>query len=214
MPHTLAPMMEMRPFWELVAGVFNRLHAESIRPDALKLRNVAVLDRDDPRTHGPGVAALRTLAREALATAARESCSRGLAVVHEEAFPSAVIDRLAYYSGGVRWDFFSMMMDAAGEAWHAEGMEIGDEIVDAVLLDARRRKEMRINRGEIELLERVMEDPVHALVAGPMAEKLVAQGRLLVYGDDDAPWCYPHPVLTLVLLRPWRLRACGQDVRV
>lgn len=62
--------------------------------------------------------------------------------MHDEAFPNAVIDRIAYYSGGVRWDFFSMMMDAAGEAWDAEVMEIGDEIVDAVLLDARRRKEM------------------------------------------------------------------------
>jgi hypothetical protein len=206
-------MTDVRPFWETVVSSFDRLHVASIGSDAKGCCNVPVLDRSNPRAHGPGVATFRALAQEHLAAAVRTHANRGLAVPPGEAFPTAAIDRLAYYSGGVERLFLYMMLDAVGEAWSAAVTEIGDEIVDAVLLTARRAKEWRINSAQIELLERIMEDPAHSLPPGPVARTLIAEERLLVYGDDDAPWCYPNPVLTLVLLRPGRTRAGLHEVR-
>ena len=205
-------MTDVRPFWETVVSIFDRLHAESIRSVAIDHRNAPVLDRSDPRKHGPGVETFRAVAREHLVAATRTCASRGIEVPPGAAIPIEVIDRLAYYSGGVRRSFLSMMVHAAGEAWRAQVMAIGEAIVDAVLLDARRAKEMLIDSEKIALLERVLEDPTHALPPGPLARKLVAEERLLVYEDDDALWCYPNPLLTLVLLEPWRKRARPQGV--
>jgi len=187
--------------------VFAQLFDESLREDGRATgacvhprHAVPVLARHDPRQHGSGVELLRSLVDERLAAAMRTFADRGLEPPPGDPIPREVVERLAYYSGGLVNELARMMEFAAGEAWGARATEIGDGIVEEVLLDARRAKEWRIDSGEIALLERVMEDPDHALPPGPVAQKLLAARRLLVYGADGASWCFPHPLLTLVVL--------------
>ncbi len=172
---------------------------------AYEYANVPVLLRDDPTKPGPGIAFFRSLVDKRLAAAKRALANRRIEALAGAPIPGDVIDRLAYYSGGVVREFVRMVGYAAGEAWRVEAPQIGSDIVEKVLLDARRAKEMRINSEEIALLERVMEDPNHALPPGAVAQKLLADHRLLLY-PNDTPWYFPNPVLTLKLLASGRSR--------
>jgi len=49
--------------------------------------------------------------------------------------------------------------------------------------------------------KRVMDDPTHGLPSDTMAFELLRQQRLLPYPNEN-PWYYPHPLLTLSLLKP------------
>ncbi len=173
------------------------------------LCNVPVLDRQDPKLPGPGIAFFRTLVEKRLAAVRHGLAERGGDVPSEAPIPIEIVDRLAYFSGGVVREFVRMVAFAAGEAWDAQAVALTEDIANEVLRDARRAKEMRINSEEIELLERVMEDPDHALPPGPVAQKLLGDHRLLPY-PNETPWYFPNPVLTLALLKPWRSRPSAQ----
>lgn len=120
-----------------------------------------------------------------------------------EPFPDEVIERLAYYSGGVVREFIRMAHTAASEAWEANAPSLTLDMVDVVLDEFRRAKQTRMTVGEIELLRAVMIDPEHGLPSDPAAFELLRQQRLLPYPNDN-PWYYPHPLLTLSLLTPTR----------
>lgn len=173
-----------------------RLHGHETRGfEAQELCNVPVLQREDPSRPGLGLDFYRSLVAKRVAAVRRALQSYG----PEHPFPDAIVDRLAYYSGGLNRDFVRMVQIAAGEAWDAQVEALTDEIVDFTLLYARRQKEADINSKEIELLESVINDPERRLPEGPMAASLVDQQRLLAY-PNETTWYYPHPLLTLELL--------------
>lgn len=175
-----------------------RAHGHETRGfETQELCNVSVLRRDDPRVPGLGLEFYHALVAKRVEAVRRELRSPG----PQNPFPEPMIDRLAYYSGGLSRDFVRMVQIAAGEAWDAKAESLTDAIVDFTLREARRLKEADLNRKEIELLEQVMTDPERRLPEGDMAAALVDQQRLLAY-PNETTWYYPHPLLTLALLKP------------
>ncbi len=174
-----------------------RLHGHETRGfEAQELCNVPVLNREDPSQPGQGLSFYRALVAKRVTAVRRTLRGYGL----EQPFPDAIIDRLAYYSGGLSRDFVRMVQLAAGEAYDAGAESLTDAIVDFTLREARRLKEAEITDKEIELLEHVMGDPSRRLPEGDMAAALVDQQRLLAY-PNETTWYYPHPLLTLALLK-------------
>jgi hypothetical protein len=171
-----------------------------------ELCNVPVLDRQDPTSPGHhGLEFFRSLVTKRV-TLVREKLDKPGPLgqpVPPQPFPSEHVDRLAYYSGGLTRDFVRMIRMAAFEAWDADVDAITAKMVDFTLRETRRTKEAAMNSEEIELLERLMLDPKHELPRGDIAAKLVGQQRLLAYPNDTI-WYYPHPLLTLALLKPER----------
>ena len=163
-----------------------------------ELCNVPVLLRADPSKPGRGLEFFRSLVTKRLAQVRKQVTG-----APPEPFPDPLVDRLAYYSGGVSRDFVRMVRMAAGEAWEAEAVALTPEIVEFTLREARRLKEAQMNSEEIQLLERLMLDPSHMRPPGPVAAALAAQQRMLAY-PNETTWYYPHPLLTLKLLNPGR----------
>lgn len=187
----------------VVTGPEFMLHglSQSVRDfRPVELCNVPVLDREEPTRIGPGLGFFRELVDKRVAAVARQS--RPLAeLLPEHPFPDEVVERLAYFSGGVVRDFIRMTHTAAGEAWEANAPSMTLAMIDEVLDEFRGAKQSRMTVGEIELLRRVMIDPSHGLPSEPMAFELLRQQRLLPFPNEN-PWYYPHPLLTLSLLTP------------
>ncbi|MFO7561782.1 MAG: hypothetical protein R6X02_04010 [Enhygromyxa sp.] len=162
------------------------------------LYNIPVLRREDPRQLGPGVGFFHDLVARRVAFVRRRLAVDGL-TGPAEPLPPPIVDRLAYYSGGVARDFVHLVRDAAFEALADAREQVDDAIVDVVLREARRRKEYYIAKDQIALLEQVMNDPDHALPDGDVALELLTQKRLLAY-PNKTTWYFPHPILTLALL--------------
>jgi hypothetical protein len=169
------------------------------------LCNLPVLSREDPSKPGPGISFFRALVDKRIAAVKARLAERGESVPSDAPVPTPVVDRLAYYSGGLVRDFVRMVAFAASEAWEAQVDVMSDEIVDETLRDARALQELRITSDEIALLERVMLDPEHKLPTDSLAYELQRQQRLLPF-PNDTPWYYPNPLLTLVVLKPGRPR--------
>jgi hypothetical protein len=72
--------------------------------------------------------------------------------------------------------------------------------VDKVLDEARRLLETGLDRGHLQLLEEVIRDPQHILPADPRTRELLDYGKLLPY-PNESEWYYPHPLLTMHLVR-------------
>jgi hypothetical protein len=96
-----------------------------------------------------------------------------------------------------------MTHGVAGEAWEANAPSVTLAMVDVVLQEFRQWKQSRLSKGEIALLRQVMDDPEHGVPTDDMALRLLRQLRLLPYPNEN-PWYYPHPLLTLSLLKPTR----------
>lgn len=161
----------------------------------VELCNIPVLDRTDPRRLGLGSAFFRDLVARRVAAVRASGRSSP-----PDPFPAEVIDRLAYYSGGIAREFVRMVHMAVGEAIESDAPAITLTMVDEVLSEFRGMKQQRMNVGEIALLRQVMDDPNHGLPADPMAVALLRQLRLLPYPNEN-PWYYPHPLLMLSLLK-------------
>jgi hypothetical protein len=73
-------------------------------------------------------------------------------------------------------------------------------IIDGVIDKQRRAKEVGLSTGHIRVLEGVMADPDHRLPEDKLTSTLLATGALLPY-PDGSEWYYPHPLLTINLLR-------------
>ncbi|MEM9463667.1 MAG: hypothetical protein AAGF11_56540 [Myxococcota bacterium] len=163
--------------------------------------NVPVLSHTDPTLPGPGLPFFREVVRKRMTVVEAELAERGMAMPSDAPIPEHVVDRLAYYSGGLVRDFVRMVAFAASEAWEAQVPSVTDEIVDETLRDARSIQELRITSDEIVLLEQVMRDPKHKLPTGELAREQLRQQRLLPF-PNETPWYYPNPLLTLAVLKP------------
>lgn len=117
-----------------------------------------------------------------------------------ELVPKPLLDRLAYYSGGRAREFVVFIRRLAELAWDADVDTATDELVAKVLDERRLRREMGLHRGHIKLLEAVIKDPEHRLPEDELAYKLLTNAALLPY-PDGSEWYYPHPLLTMNLVR-------------
>lgn len=164
-----------------------------------ELCNVPVLERQKPeQPREAGLRFYRALVEKRLEQA-RSRLRQGPGP--SDPFPREHVDRLAYYSGGVTRDFIKMVRLASSKALRADAEAIDGAMVEYALRESRRAKERAMNAGEIELLEQLMLDPQRKLPEGDVAAQLVAEQRLLAY-PNETTWYYPHPLLTLALLKP------------
>lgn len=164
------------------------------------LHNVPVLDRDDPRKSGSGLGFFRELV-ERRVELVRQSLARDGLLGPKDPFPEEIVDRFAYYCGGLTREFVAMIRGASLEALIDGREQIDDEIVERVLREERRRKEYYMDKDQIAVLEAIMCDPKHELPGGDLAVDLLREKRLLAY-PNKTTWYYPHPLLTLALLDP------------
>ena len=159
------------------------------RFDKVVIANEPVMDRHDPSRPGPGIDFFREVYR-----------LRTSDLGAPDLIPDDCVRKLAYSSGGRARDFVKLVRETAERAWSADVDQANLEIVDQVIDEARRERESGLDRGHIDLLREVMNDPVHELPNDPMARKLLDWGHLLPY-PNESEWYYPHPLLTLHLLQ-------------
>ena len=186
----------------VVSGPEFMLHGASQRVrgfDCLEFSNLPVLQRADPsQLSAAGRDFFRDLVARRVAALARPD--PWALAAPPDPLPAPVIDHLAYYSGGIVRDFVRLVHALAGEAWEADVPAATRAMADLVLDDLRLWKQQRIHAGEIELLRTVMKDPAHGLPSSPHTVDLLRQQRLLPYPNDNQ-WYYPHPLLTMTLLK-------------
>lgn len=164
-----------------------------------ELCNVPVLDRKAPsKPREAGLRFYRSLVAKRL-TQARSRLIDGSGP--PDPFPTELVDELAYYSGGVTRDFIKLVRLATSKALRANAEALDVSMVEYALRESRRAKERAMNAAEIELLERLMIDPDRKLPEGEIAATLIGEQRLLAY-PNETTWYYPHPLLTLALLKP------------
>lgn len=154
------------------------------------LHNAPVLDPKQPASHGQGVEFLRQVYHCRVRDLAAESL-----------VSSDELGRLAYYSGGRLRDFVRSIGMLAERGFDDNAATATSTHVDEVIREARLLKETGLNRGHIDLLAAVARDPEHRLPHGPLARELLTWGRLLPY-PNESEWYYPHPLLTLNLVKP------------
>jgi len=154
------------------------------------LVNEPVLDQHDPGKPGPGLPFFTDL------FVRRTQDLGGEALIAQP-----LLDHLAIYSGGRARDFVKMIRLVAQEAWQVDVDGATADIVDSVMDQERRLLETGMHRGHIDILQAVMRDPDHRLPKDDLVWELLTLSRLLPY-PDHSEWYYPHPLLTLHLLRP------------
>jgi hypothetical protein len=89
----------------------------------------------------------------------------------------------------------------AEQAWLDDLHGATDAVVHKVLDKMRRLLETGLDLGHIRVLERIMTDPQHRIPDDGKARELLAYGQLLPY-PNESEWYYPHPLLTVHLLKP------------
>lgn len=162
--------------------------AGQVRGFELKvLANAPVLDHQDPRQPGPGIAFMLDLYRR------RVHDLEGATVPEEH------LRKLAYHSGGRGRDFVRLLRMLAERAWDRDLAEADAEVIDKCIDERRRTLELGLTRGDIDLLSDVMTDPEHRLPDNDKALKLLEQQLLLPY-PNESEWYFPHPLLTLKLV--------------
>lgn len=155
----------------------------------LTLHNAPVLDHENPKKPGPGVPFLVDVFRYRV---------RDLGA--EAAIPLDLLNKLAYYSGGRLRDFVKSIKELAGFGWDDNVDVVTSKHVDRAIKEVRQVLEIGMHRGDIDLLHSIATDPDHRLPDGPIARELLTYGRLLPY-PNESEWFYPHPLLTLSLVR-------------
>lgn len=176
-------------------------HAPLIRRFQIRvLCNEPVLDHDhpdDPRRTGPGIAFFRAVFRQRVA-----DLDAGPLISEE------LLDRLAYYSGGQARMFIKLVRSVAEAAVIDKSAEISKAHVEAALDEQRRLLEMGLHRGHLDLLTKIRDDPDHRLPDDERVWRLLAGLQLAPY-PNESEWFYPHPLLTLSLLKPTRPGSAG-----
>ncbi len=155
----------------------------------LTLHNAPVLDHRNPKEYGPGVPFMGDVFRYRV---------RDLGA--EGAIPPALLDKLAYYSGGRVRDFVKSIKRLAGYGWDDNVHEVTSKHVDRVIKELRQLLEIGMHRGHINLLHEIAIDPEHRVPERNLARELLTYGRLLPY-PNESEWFYPHPLLTLSLVQ-------------
>jgi len=179
----------------VVCGPFALRHdlatagVRGFKADALV--NEPVLKHDEPSRPGDGV----NFFRELYAQRVKDLGNDAQALVDPE-----LLGRLAYYSGGRARDFVRFIRSLAEVAWDQDASAATPELVTQVLNEWRLRQETGLNTDHIRLLQDVMKDPEHRLPSGELAYELLNYQHLLPY-PNDSEWYYPHPLLTMHLVR-------------
>lgn len=155
------------------------------------LVNEPVLDQVDPTKHGPGIAVLRALYHNRV---------RDLA---DAEIAGELLDRLAYYSGGRARDFVRMIRMLAERMLLDRAKAVGAAQVEAVLDEARRLRETGLNRKHIKVLTDLARDASRQMPDEPVAWDLLQWECILPY-PDGSEWFFPHPLLTMNLLKRWQ----------
>lgn len=154
------------------------------------LLNEPVMDEADPAKHGKGVQFFCDLFH------------RRVADLDDGKFiPNGLLQEIAYYSGGRARDFVTSIRVLAGHAWSADKPMADEVLVKRTIDDLRRKRELGLRRGHIDVLKAVMADPLRSLPDGEFAEELLRYGALLPY-PNGSEWFYPHPLLLMHMLRP------------
>lgn len=153
------------------------------------LANEPVLDKAHPDLPGPGVPFFVDMYRR-----------RTHDLPASDALPQDSVERLAYVSGGRARDFVKLVRGVAERAWTADVSTATPEIVADAVDEARRDRERGLDVGHLGVLRAVMADPQRQLPDDPRARQLLDWGHLLPY-PNESEWYYPHPLLTLHLLR-------------
>jgi hypothetical protein len=157
--------------------------------DVLVLVNEPVLMQSDPSKYGNGVPFFCDLFQ------------RRINDLHcGELINRALLEQLAYRSGGRARDFVRLIRVVADEVLNANVAVASDEIIEKALDKVRRLRERGLHRGHLRLLEEVAADPKHRLPEGPLAQELLIYGTLLPY-PNKVEWYYPHPLLMMHLLK-------------
>lgn len=156
-----------------------------------ELTNIPVARPEDPSTVGAGTAFFRDLTQRRLGALGIPAPA--------DALPPALVDRLAWCSGGRLRDFMSLVRELAIQGLIHRVGAIPPEIADGVIDDLRREKEGGLNTSEIAELQKVLDDPHHRLPGGEVALGLLDKHLLLAY-PNESTWYLPHPALTLKLL--------------
>ncbi|NJK31429.1 MAG: AAA family ATPase [Deltaproteobacteria bacterium] len=132
-----APLMLMREQSTLVDRFFVK-----------DLHNIPVLDRNapnDPTRMGPGIAFFRELVDKRITRIKQLLVEQGL-TCPADPLPGPVVDRLAYYSGGLVRDFVKLVRLVVFEALRDDLAQVTDEIVDRALREARSDKEFYMSK--------------------------------------------------------------------
>lgn len=159
--------------------------------DPKPLHNVPVLRQDEPSAPNPlGMAFFAELWR--LRTSDLEN-GEGL-------IPPALLERLAFYSGGHLRQLTKLVRTTAEFAWDADVLEATSEHVDASIEQWRQTTEAGLTRHHLDILEQVREDPAHLLPDTEGAADLLVNRWLLPY-PNQSTWYYPNPLLSLGLMK-------------
>lgn len=159
------------------------------RFDKVVVANEPVMNRHAPAEPGPGIDFFLDMYRLRTADLGQPAL-----------VPADCLRKLARASGGRARDFVKLVRETAERSWSADVDQATPDIIERVIDEARRDREQGLDKGHINLLREVMEDPQHELPKDPMARKLLDWGHLLPY-PNESEWYYPHPLLTLHLLQ-------------
>lgn len=159
------------------------------RFDTVVLANEPVLNKAHPERPGPGVAFFAEMYRR-----------RTRDLPAPDALGEDSLERLAYVSGGRARDFVKLVRGVAERAWTADVTTATPAIVEDAVDEARRDRERGLDVGHLGVLRAVMADPQRQLPEDARARQLLDWGHLLPY-PNESEWYYPHPLLTLHLLR-------------
>lgn len=180
----------------VVCGPFALRHdlatagVRGFKADALV--NEPVLKHDEPSHPGPGVDFFRELYAHRVKDLGKEA---------QELVGPEQLGELAYRSGGRARDFVRFIRSLAELAWDQDAQTATPALVKQVLDEWRLRQETGLHKGHIQLLQDVMTDPEHRLPPGDLAYELLDYQHLLPY-PNNPEWYYPHPLLTMHLVRP------------
>ncbi|MBK8257819.1 MAG: hypothetical protein IPK82_34770 [Polyangiaceae bacterium] len=181
----------------VVCGPFALRHSQyaaAVSPQFTQvapLVNLPVLQHDDPTLRGPGILFFRGLFQRRV----RDLGDRCAALL-----PEALLDELAYYSGGRARSFMQMIQRTAEEGYIADSPAT-PAIVQRVLRERRLQQETGLHTGHLRVLQSVADDPKHSLPEDSLVDELLASHSLLPY-PNESEWYYPNPLLTIHRIKP------------
>jgi hypothetical protein len=157
------------------------------------LANAPVMRRDRPldwANPGDGVAFLQEVFRRRVSDLPWDG----------DMIPAALLDKLAYFSGGRTRDFVRFIRLLSDRCWDRELAQADARAVDEVIDERRRLLEAGLNRRHVDVLRVVLEDPQHMLPDDDIVDEMLDNWWLLPY-PNESEWYQPHPLLMLVKLR-------------
>jgi hypothetical protein len=85
-------------------------------------------------------------------------------------------------------------------AYDADSLTATTKMVDEAIDERRRVVEMGLNAGHLRTLQSVIDHPLHQLPQDEGLDELLNRFWLLPY-PNQSEWYFPHPLLTLNLLK-------------